>query len=327
MLTTYAVTAGGPKPISAGDTPPPGAGAWVDVLSPSSEEDKAAEAFLGVAIPTREEAAEIEFSSRFYTAGGAVYMTVSVLSGVDAKRPALTPLTFVLHDGRLATVRYADFVAFRQFLTRSAMPDVGCGDVVGVLYTLNEAVIDRTADVVERIGNEVDNLNSQIFRPTAGQRKRRPAGALDDILFAIGEQNDIATKSRESLASMERMLQFIAAARPGMLASAKKSDARLKLMSRDIRSLADQLTFLSNKMTFLLEATLGLISVQQNEVIKVLAVAGTVLLPPTVVGTAYGMNFIHMPELQWPWGYPFALGLMALSAAIPFLYCKRRGWF
>ena len=143
------------------------------------------------------------------------------------------------------------------------------------------------------------------------------------MIEEIGRQGDLAAKARESLASLERLIQYAGLALPGPLAKGA-SRARLKLAGRDIRSLEDHVSFLNSKISFLLDATLGLISVQQNEVIRILTVATTVFFPPTLIGTIYGMNF-KIPELSWALGYPYAIVLMAVSAVLPFFYFKRRG--
>ena len=330
MLMAYALTPAGPQPLSdvtAADED--GRVGWIDLLAPTPEEDKAAERFLGASIPTREEAQEIEFSSRFYTEDGVLFLSVSIIAGVDARKPMLTPLTFAISKSqRLATVRYDDFAAFRQFLARSTKSGSGCNDANGVTLTLIDAIIDRIADVIERTGSEIDRLNREIFgregRKT-GQGKRRER-RLESYLGQIGVQNDIVSKTRESLASVERMLQFLSASTIGPPAN-KGEAGQLKQMSRDVRSLTDHLSFLSNRATFLLDATLGLISVQQNDVIRIFTVVATILLPPTLIGTIYGMNFIHMPELDWVFGYPLAIGVMVASALVPYFILKGRGWF
>lgn len=358
MLNAYALKPAGPSRVADPHLPKDDRVGWIDLLSPTNEEEKAAEAFLGVAIPTQEEALEIEFSSRFYNDEGGQYLTISIVAGYDAGEPILTPLTFVFSSHRLATVRYADFAALRQFLAR--LPKLGdaCKDPAGVFVTLVEAVIDRLADIVEKTGMEVDRINKEIFRrgakPKAAGGKRRER-QLEGFLKDIGYQNDIVSKIRESLASIERMLQYIASVglQPARLGPTANSDvdtpadapssggngkkkkgekpkidpATLKLMARDVRSLTDHLSFLSTRATFLLDATLGLISVQQNEVIRVFTAVATILLPPTLIGTLYGMNFTHMPELDWTFGYPLALLAMAASALVPYLILKWRGWF
>ena len=324
MLIPYRLAENGPEVLPLGEVGriPEGTG-WVDVFQPSPEEDRATEAFLGASLPTREETQEIEFSSRFYTEDGAVYMTASLLTGIDIAKPILTPFTIVVAGDRVVTLRYEDLRAFRQFLSRASKPGAGCHNTAQVFLGLIEAIVDRTADVLERISADVDRINREIFAERKDTRQR--AKRLEVMIEEIGFQGDLAAKARESLASLERLIQFAGLALPGPFAKGP-SRARMKLAGRDIRSLEDQVSFLSNKITFLLDATLGLISVQQNEVIRILTVATTVFFPPTLIGTAYGMNFKLIPELNWVWGYPYAIVLMVISAVLPFLYFKRRGW-
>ena len=325
MLAAYRLTEKGPDPIVPEDGDGVATGAiWVDVLQPSPAEEKAVEAFLGAGLPTREETQEIEFSSRFYAEDGAVYMTASLLTGVDLGKPALAPLTIVVAGDRMVTLRYDDLRALRQFLARAGKPGSGCVSTPAVFLGLIEAIVDRTADVLERISADVDRINQEIFARQSDHPRHRGRG-LEGVIGAIGVQGDLAAKSRESLASLERLAQFASLTLPPAFGKGANKN-RLKLVQRDIRSLEDHVSFLSNKITFLLDATLGLISVQQNEVIRVLTVAATIFFPPTLIGTIYGMNFAGMPELTWTLGYPFALFLMALSAILPYLYFKRRGW-
>ena len=277
----------------------------------------------GASLPTREETQEIEFSSRFYSEDGAVYMTASLLTGVDVGVPILSPFTIVVAGDRLATLRYDDLRAFRQFLARAMKPGYGCSSTPGVFLGLIEAIVDRTADVIERVSADIDRINGRVFsrQKNTGQRSRQ----LETLIDEVGTQGDLAAKARESLASIERLIQYAGLALPSAFAKGANR-ARLKLAGRDVRSLEDNVTFLSNKITFLLDATLGLISVQQNEVIRVLTVVATFFFPPTLIGTIYGMNFEVMPELKWFFGYGFALLLMVVSAIGPYFYFKRKGW-
>jgi magnesium transporter len=325
MLVAYRLTETGPAmlPLEANGQVPADA-AWVDVFQPTQEEDRATEAFLGASLPTREETQEIEFSSRFYTEDGGVYMTAPLLTGIDIGKPVLTPFTIVVSRDRIATLRYEDLRAFRQFLARAMKPGSGCISAPGVFVGLIEAIVDRSADVLERVSADIDRINQEIFidrRTDTRQRGRR----LEVLVGDIGVQGDLAAKVRESLASLERLIQFAGLALPSSFAKGS-SKARLKLAGRDIRSLEDQVNFLSNKINFLLDATLGLISVQQNEVIRILTVATGIFFPPTLIATIYGMNFHNMPELSWSWGYPASILLMVASAVLPFVYFKRRGW-
>ena len=200
-------------------------------------------------------------------------MTASLLTGIDIAKPILTPFTIVVAGDRVVTLRYEDLRAFRQFLSRASKPGAGCHNTAQVFLGLIEAIVDRTADVLERISADVDRINREIFAERKDTRQR--AKRLEVMIEEIGFQGDLAAKARESLASLERLIQFAGLALPGPFAKGP-SRARMKLAGRDIRSLEDQVSFLSNKITFLLDATLGLISVQQNEVIRILTVATTV---------------------------------------------------
>jgi magnesium transporter len=323
MLVAYRLTENGPEVLPSGeDGAVPAGTAWVDLFQPTPAEDRTTEAFLGASLPTREETQEIEFSSRFYAEDGAVYMTVSVVAGIDVGKPMLTPFTMVVSGDRIATLRYADLRAFRQFLQRATKAGSGTTTTTSVFVGLVEAIVDRMADVLERISTDIDRINAEVF--TAKDTRHR-GRKLELLIAEIGLQGDLAAKARESLASLERLVQFAGVAMPSGFAKGP-TKGRLKLAGRDVRSLEDHVTFLNNKITFLLDATLGLISTQQNEVIRILTVGTGIFFPPTLIGTAYGMNFKFMPELDWPWGYPFSLGLMLVSAALPFIYFKRRGW-
>jgi magnesium transporter len=328
MLTAYRLGEKGLEEVVTSDpSAVPADIAWVDLHQPTLDEDRIAERFLAAQIPSREETEEIEFSSRFYAEDGAVFMTASLLTGVDQGKAMLAPFTVIVAGDRIATVRYDDLRAVRQFINRAVKPGSGCTTTPAVFLGLVEAIVDRTADVLERISKDVDKINQEVFAPRRDiSRQTVQAGRrLEALIEAIGVQGDLGAKARESLASLERLVQYAGLAVP--LINAKGSSrSRLKAAGRDIKSLEDHVDFLSNKITFLLDATLGLINVQQNEVIRILTVATTVFFPPTLLGTMWGMNFHFMPELSWPLGYPAAILAMAASAVLPYLYFKRRGW-
>jgi magnesium transporter len=324
MLTAYRLTERGLEEVPAG-APAEGA-AWIDLFQPTVDEDRQAEKFLGAQLPSREESEEIEFSSRFYDEDGAVFMTASLLTGVDKGEPNLAPFTVVVTGERVVTIRYDDLRAMRQFVSRASKTGSGCTTVPAIFLGMIEAIVDRTADVLERISKDVDRLNHDIFaRQRDGGRPTQTGHELRAAIGAIGVQGDLAAKARESLASLERLVQYAGLALPGAHAKGVNR-GRLKLAGRDIRSLEDHVTFLSNKITFLMDATLGLISVEQNEVIRILTVGATVFFPPTLLGTVWGMNFQWMPELTWTYGYPLAILVMLASAVLPILYFRRRGW-
>jgi magnesium transporter len=302
-----------------------GTTAWIDLLNPTKEEDALVEQSLGVAVPTREEMAEIEASSRLYQEGGAHYMTAVVLSqgAAPGDPPAVTPITFILAGDRLVTVRYAEPRGIAIFLSRVQKGDAPCASGAAVLVGLLEAIIDREADRVEHLQAEVDQLSQSIFGIRGGERTR--ARRFDVSIRAIGREGDLTSKSRESLLTLGRLLTYLNHAMSER-GDDKALRSRVKTAQRDVQSLADHIGYLSTKITFLLDATLGMISNEQNSIIKIFSVLAVALMPPTLVGTIYGMNFKHMPELDWVFGYPTALVLMVISAVLPWLYFKRKGW-
>jgi len=324
MLTVYdAVDGALVKREGEPDVAP--ASVWVDLVNPTREEDQRVERALSITVPTREEMSEIEASSRLYFEGGAHYMTALVLHQADVHGdpPLATPVTFVLTGQRLVTVRYVEPRAFQIFLGRAQRKDAACMSGAAVLVGLLEAIIDREADRVERIQGEVDMLSQTIFAVRGGERTR--TRRFDVNIRNIGREGELTSRSRESLLTLDRLLTYLAHAMSER-GDEKALRARVKTASRDVQSLADHIGYMSTKITFLLDATLGMINNEQNTIIKIFSVLAVALMPPTLVGTIYGMNFKHIPELEWLWGYPFALALMVVSAVLPWLYFKRKGW-
>jgi len=296
---------------------------WIDLLNPKREEELKVERALKIEVPTREEQREIEASSRLYQENGAQFMTATVLYQTDTAEPVTTPITFILAGNRLITLRYAEPRAFSIFSARCRKPDPSLTNGTAVLIGLIETIVDRMADFIERIQSEVDTLSHSIFEMRGGTATRQRR--FDVVLKSIGREGELTSRARESTHSLGRLLTFLTHA-----ANERKEDkllkARIRTAARDVASLADHVAFLAGKIIFLLDATLGMINIQQNDIIKIFSIAAVVLLPPTLVASVYGMNFEVMPELKWIIGYPFALALMVLSAALPYLYFKRKGW-
>ena len=295
---------------------------WFDLVNPAPGEDKLIERRLGIAVPTREEMQEIEVSSRLYVEHHARFMTATLMCNSDTATPKTTPVTFILAGHKLVTVRYDEprpFMMVDHRLSRSC-PATATGETV--LMDLLDAVIDREADLLERIGIEVDGVSRDIFN----QDGEGPARiSYQSMLKSIGSKGDLTSKVRESLVSLGRLLLFLANEAEGMRWS---KDVRLQLvtMQRDAQSLSDHATYLSNKITFLLDALLGVVTLEQNNVIKIFSIAAVVLLPPTLVATIYGMNFKNMPELEWQYGYPLALTMMVIAAIVPYYFFKWKKW-
>ena len=297
---------------------------WADLLAPSKQEEADIEAWVGVDVPTREEMEEIEISSRLYVEDGAFFMTATLPAHSDGDDPVMSPVTFVLAGNRLITVRYHEPRAFKTFPMRAEKAATGCTSGETILIGLLEAIVDRLADVLERAGRDVETLSHDIFRPITDKAARRNRD-FQLVLQHIGRKEDLASNIRDSLMTLQRLSGFLGHAMAEN-SNGKDSRARVKTLGRDILSLTDHVTFLSQKITFLLDATLGMINIEQNGIIKIFSVAAVVFLPPTLVASIYGMNFEMMPELKWVLGYPYALGLMVMSAVLPFLFFKHKGW-
>jgi magnesium transporter len=308
------------RDIVAGEEMPENA-VWLDLVNPGPGEDKVVERLVGIAVPTREEMQEIEVSSRLYVENHARYMTATLMCNSDTSTPKTTPVTFILSGHRLVTVRYDDprpFMIVGNKLARNCPANV-TGETV--LLDLLDAVIDRAADILERIGLEVDRVSHDIFEPEAAAEPL----SYKDILKAIGSKGDLTSKVRESLVSIGRLLLFLANEAEGMR---WHKDVRLQLqaMQRDVLSLSDHATYLTNKITFLLDAMLGVVTIEQNNIIKIFSIAAVALMPPTLIASIYGMNFRKIPELEWDYGYPFAVVLMVAAAILPFVIFKWKKW-
>ena len=299
---------------------------WYDLLNPTPEEVKDVEAALHITIPSREEMEDIELSARLYQEDGASFMTMTALTNLDSDEPAKMPVTFILSGPTLVTVRHADAKPFVTFCNR-ALRGNGHSYESGedVMLGVIETIIDRMADVLERLGNEIDALSREVFRGKKGSSTKKTRD-LEAVIEQLGRKGDFLSGVRESLVSVSRLVAYHSALENPARRPSKEIRQLVKLVQRDASSLGDHAAFLSGKINFLLDATLGLINLEQNQIIKIFTVASVVFLPPTLVASAYGMNFELMPELQWHFGYPYAIGLMIVSALMPFLYFKRRGW-
>jgi magnesium transporter len=300
----------------------PQSAVWVDLLEPSPEEEKFVETTLGIDVPTREEMKEIETSNRLYEDNGALYMTTTVAAQLDTDRPVATAVTFILVGQRLVTNRYLDTKPFQQFIAYAEKHPAACQNPLTVLAGLVEAFTERIADVLERVGADLDSLSGGIFAHHGSGAPN--SGDLRSMIERIGFAGELNSKARESLVSLGRLLMFVQ--QSGDAAMKGELRDRFRSISRDVTSLSDHASFLGGKVQFMLEATLGMINIEQNDIIKIFSIVAVMLMPPTLVASIYGMNFHFMPELGWPFGYPFALALMVGSGIVPYLFFRRRGW-
>ncbi|MCU0758081.1 MAG: magnesium transporter CorA family protein [Steroidobacteraceae bacterium] len=299
----------------------PAEAVWIDLLEPTPEEEAKLEKFLGIEVPTREEMREIETSNRLYEEDGALYMTATITTKIDTATPENSQVTFILAGNRLITNRYVDPLPFRRYVAYAERHPQQCASGAAVLAGLLEATINRIADVIERVGANLDALSLEVFTPP---RRNRPARDFREILERVGQNGDLAGKARETLASLGRLLVF--AQQATTVSFSPDVRGRLRTISRDVTQMADHATFLANKVNFILDATLGMINIDQNNILKIFSVVTVFLLPPSVIGAMFGMNFEVIPTSANPYGFWIAIGMMVLSAVVPYLVFKRRGW-
>lgn len=293
---------------------------WIDMVEPTKEEELAVEAVLGIDVPSREEMREVESSSQLYRDGEATIMTIRVLSVSNRPTPILIAVTFILCPKRLVTLRYADSTPFPTFVLRAGK-EAGCLESASVAMAgLLDAIVGRLADILEQLGDELDRISAHLFPQNTEVSRGIASTDLYSLLTGIGRNGDLASRSRDSLHSISRVMPTLQHQQTEGLSE------KLSTLQLDVSSLLDHAAYLSSKIQFLLDSTLGLISIQQNAIIKIFSVAAVIFLPPTLIASVYGMNFEHMPELKWLFGYPYALGLMVVSAILPYWYFKRRRW-
>ena len=294
---------------------PPQDAVWIDLLNATREEELAVEAALGLELPTADEMAKLEPSSRLYQEAGATFMTATLLSHVD-EGPKTSPVTFVLAKGLMVTIRYDELRAFSVFAARA--PSQGLASGTSALLGLLDAVVQRLAEVLDSQGDSVEAASAAIFNRPESKR-------FEGLLTDLARAQSVTSMTRTSLVSLARLLSFAGLAQE--ITTDPDCAAHLKSLQSDVQSLTEHASFESSHISFLLDAALGLINIDQNGIIKIFSVMAVIFMPPTLVASVYGMNFHHMPELNWPFGYPLALGLMVISALLPVLWFRKRGWF
>ena len=296
---------------------------WVDLLEPTRDEEELVERALALEVPTRDELKDIEPSSRLYTEGEAAYMTASLMVKAESDLPHLTDVAFILTAGRLLTVRYAEPRSFALFKGAMHRISGGCSSPAVMVTRLLETVVDRTAEILEIAVARADKLSTEVFGDKR-RLSRRPAHYLEDRVVQVSALHRLVAKTRDSLMSLSRMLTFLHAL--PALQSDRASLELCRTITRDVQSLSEHAGFVAGNITFLLDASLGLINLEQNAIIKIFSIASVVLLPPTLIASIYGMNFEFMPELHIAYAYPLTLAAMVLSAILPFFFFRWKGW-
>lgn len=301
----------------------PDGAVWIDLLDPSDDERALVELVTGHEMPTRDELVEIEPSSRLYDEKGAIFLTLSVLYGVDEKRPQSDPVGFVLVGDRLVSIRQVDPKPLRQFAARMGDPE-RMKDALCTLLGALDAITDRLADQLEIAYEEVEAVSERIFTEPRKRSERSPELRLEALILRIGRVQQLLARVRETSNSTGRLVSFLSARQ--RVKAHEGAVVEVQSLTGDLRAMDEHSNFLAEQLTFLLDAALGLIAVQQNVVMKIFSVVAVVLMPPTLIAAIYGMNFRFMPELTWHYGYPLAIVAMLASAIIPYSYARAKGW-
>jgi magnesium transporter len=297
---------------------------WIDLLDPTDDERASVEQAAGLRVPTRAEIDEIEWSSRVFVEGGALYLSTPVLDGIEITRAARTNVGFVLTSRQLVTLRFAGVAAFDKLV--SSYPKAGAPSAVDAFLKILETIVDHAADAFERASAELEHISNSAFRGDRlrGARFTDSSDALHAALRQLGRMEDGISHVRDTLLGIDRITAFVL--EDGGKQRVGDAAPRLQSIRADVASLKDYQVHLSGKLQFLLDATLGFISIQQNDIVKTLTIASVAGVPPVLIAGIYGMNFRFMPELEWSFGYPFALALLVVSALVPLGWFRWRGW-
>lgn len=315
-----------PRSIESASTGKSTGAFWVDLTQPTPEEIARVEAQFGLKIPSREQLEEIESSSRLRSEGQCLYLSMPVGTQRDLLDAAPGPVGFILSPALLVTVRYADLQSFAN-VRESFARNGRCVSSAATFVTLLEAMVDVAADVLEKIASDMGGISRRVFRRDAARARRasRVNRMLRETLTIVGDAGEHLSQIREGLMGLQRIIGFVAETGEQWLG--REIQSRLGTVRKDLVSLADFEAHVSGKVQFLLDATLGFINTEQNDIFKVLTIVSVVGIPPTLIASVYGMNFHNMPELSWAWGYQYGLGLIALSTLAPILWFKWRGWW
>ena len=289
---------------------------WVDLDAPTDEEKGWIAEHFGLTIPSDAVDDDLEESARFYEEdNGELHIRSDFLID-DGETARNVRVAFILHRNMLFSIHAEDLPVFRLLRLRARRIPALIGDAKDVLLKLYDADAEYSADALEGIYDSLEAVSARVLRQNVDDK------AAGEALSAIARQEDLNGRIRRNVMDTRRAVSFMMRSR--LLGAEQFEEARQIL--RDIDSLDSHSTFLFDKINFLMNATVGFININQNKIIKIFSVASVALLPPTLIASIYGMNFKAIPELDWRYGYVYAIGLMIASVAAPFIYFRRKGW-
>jgi magnesium transporter len=314
MLAAYPTAAAGGTSL-AGRT-------WIDLIDPTEAETAAFTAAFELRVPAKDKLGEIEATSRLQAKNGALYMTAPLIFAAENEPWLPAPTGFVLSKQVLLTVRYGRSAAFDA--VAKELGSAAKFDPALAFLRILEELIDRLADLLEATSHDLDMASHVIIRQAGAHRLSRETRHLRQLMIQTGRTSERMARIHYTLICLDRMAKFTIDRAHDWLGS--DVAARLQSASSDIASLIQFTEGVVNRVQLLQDAATGIINIDQNDVMKVLTIASVVGIPPVLIVGIYGMNFKNMPELNWSWGYEYALALIVITAALPLLWFKWKDW-
>ncbi len=286
---------------------------WIDLQSPTPEEREFIEKSFAIEFFTSQEVQEIESSSRFFETEETVEINLGFVSAADVEF-GVQNVTFILKNQILFTYRQGDVKTFAEAVRRlKTMSKEKKDHGLDVFLAILETRIDGDADLIESINRRVNHVSKSLI----GQKSLK-----GDLLVGIAQLQENIMILHQAITEKQRVVSSIIR----IPEFNRLGNERLTIIIRDIASLLQHSQFSSQRLEYLQNTFLGLVNIEQNQVIKIFTVVTVVFMPPTLIASIYGMNFIHMPEVEWLAGYPFALGLMIVSSLTFLWYFRRKKW-
>jgi magnesium transporter len=287
---------------------------WIDAHEPTDEEREALNGFLRAELPESDDVEEIEFSARYFQDNSGIHVHSLFLAPGESGRHNTVTVAFILQDKRLITVREGDQADFRLLRMRARAGQVQVSSSQDLLVTMLEQKVENLADVLEDIHRKLEDVSHMVLEDTDAE--------LEDAIDRLAKLEDSNGKIRLCLMDTQRSISFL----QRHLRESFELQETAREIKRDVDTLMSHTAFLFDKINFLMDSTQGFINIEQNQIIKIFSIAAMVFLPPTVVASAYGMNFDFIPQTHWKYGFEVAVFFMVLSAVLPYWYFKRKDW-
>ena len=285
---------------------------WIDMLLPNIEEIRAVENMFDMKFPTKQESEEIELSSRYWEENNRIEINSYFLIN-DNNSAFNETVSFILQGNLLISVRYKKLQSFDTFTKKLLISPREFKTGYSIFCQIIDIRIDADADTIENSSKEITKIRKHVFTDYSNDD--------EEILEKISTFEDLNMKIRENLTDKQRILN-------SLLKSQKFVDDKheLPIMLKDIKSLIDHTNFNFERLDYLQNIFIGILSIEQNKVIKIFTIVNVIFLPPTLIASIYGMNFDLIPELHWEYGYVISIILMVISSITPILIFKKKGW-